>query len=86
MSVNSQYENSKIYRSDEPITYYKIVYTIESQTRVMQVKAATAFLALKEFERKVLPHRLEVCLIDTIDAIPVVIKRHLKRDRLKNAV
>lgn len=80
------YENSFKSMGDEPYTVYKIAYTVGRQTRIMQVKAASPFLALKEFKRVMTPIVFESCLIETVEELPVVVKRNLKRNKLKTAV
>ena len=78
------YENSKMAYSDEAGTIYKIVYQIGYQTRIMQARAASPFLAFKEFKRKMLPIQFESCLVDSIEEKVVPLRRNYKRDKFKH--
>lgn len=72
--------------SDVPGTIYKIAYTVGYKTRIIQIRAQSAFLAFKEFKRRMLPAIFNECLIDGIEEKVIPMKRNLKRNRLKPAV
>ncbi len=61
----------------EAYTIYKIIYEVGGQTRIMNIKAASSFLAFKEFKKLVSKITFDNLLINEIIGVQTKKRKRL---------